>query len=464
MIFNLWKEVTMIRLICFDLDGVLIDSKETHFKALNMALAELWRGFAISYEDHIKKYDGLPTKKKLEMLHAENGLPKDKFDAVWRRKQELTSSVVAEFVKPSHEICDLFRSIHESGVKIFVCSNSIRQTTKMYLLRLGLMEWVDEYISNEDVASPKPNPAMYIKAMLMANAEPRETLVIEDSHHGVKAAMLSGAKVMVVDGPEDVTKANITAEIKRHASNKPMPWKHKKMNVLIPMAGAGSRFAKAGYAFPKPLIEVNGKPMIQVVVENLNIDATYTYVVQREHHERFNLKYMLNFITPGCNIVLTDGVTEGAACTTLLAKEFIDKEQPLLIANSDQYIEWDSSEFFYSMSNCRCDGGVLVFKNAHPKWSYVRTDEEGCVVELKEKQVISDMATVGIYYWKSGADYVRYAEKMIHEEKRVNGEFYVAPVYNEAIEDGKKIKTHHVKEMWGIGTPEDLDFFLRNKV
>lgn len=453
----------MIKLVCFDLDGVLVDSKETHFRALNMALAEVGEEFVIPYEDHIHKYDGLPTKKKLEMLHAEKGLPKDKFDIVWRRKQEATSSVINDFVVPNPDICEVFRTLSESGIKIFICSNSIRHTTKMYLLKLGLMEWVDEYISNEDVSSPKPNPSMYIKAMLEANAGPRETLVVEDSHHGVKAAMLSGANVMVVSGPDDLNVSSISAEIEKHSSNKPMPWRQKKMNVLIPMAGAGSRFAKAGYAFPKPLIEVNGKPMIQLVVDNLNIDATYTYVVQREHHDKFNLKYMLNFITPGCNIVLTDGVTEGAACTTLLAKEFIDKNQPLLIANSDQYVEWDSSEFFYSMSNCKCDGGILVFKNTHPKWSYVKTDHDGNVVELKEKQVISDMATVGIYYWKSGAEYVRYAERMISEDKRVNGEFYVAPVYNEAIKEGKSIKTHQVKEMWGIGTPEDLDVFLRSK-
>lgn len=451
----------MIKLVCFDLDGVIVSSKDTHFQALNMALAEVGEQFVISYEEHIGKYDGLPTNIKLDILHQDKGLPKDKFNVIWRRKQELTSSVISQFVKPDPQICELFKSLKDMGIKIFVCSNSIRHTTKMYLLKLGVMEWVDEYISNEDVVSPKPNPSMYLKAMLMGSASPQETIIVEDSHHGVTAAMASSANVLVVSGPEEVNKDLLLREIERQAITKSKPWKNKKMNILIPMAGAGSRFANAGYTFPKPLIEVLGKPMIQLVVENLNIDAKYTYVTQKEHYEKYNLRHLLNFITPDCNIVVTEGLTEGAACTTLLARQFINVDEPLLIANSDQYVEWNSSDFIYSMSNCRCEGGILVFKNTHPKWSYVKTDDKGNVTELKEKQVISDMATVGIYYWKKGSDYVKYAEQMIASDKRVNNEFYVAPVYNEAIEDGKKIKAYHVKEMWGIGTPEDLDVFLK---
>lgn len=234
------------------------------------------------------------------------------------------------------------------------------------------------------------------------------------------------------------------------------------MNILIPMAGAGSRFATAGYTFPKPLIEVRGKPMIQVVVDNVNMDATYTYVVRREHYEKFNLKHMLNIITPNCNVVCVDNLTEGAACTTLLAKEFINKNEPLLIANSDQFMEWNSSEFMYSMTSGKCDGGILTFENTHPKWSYVKINSDGYVTELREKQVISNKATVGVYYWSSGAEYVKYAEQMISKNIRVNNEFYVAPVYNEAITDGKKIKIFDIEKMWGIGTPEDLNYFNEN--
>jgi dTDP-glucose pyrophosphorylase len=228
------------------------------------------------------------------------------------------------------------------------------------------------------------------------------------------------------------------------------------------MAGAGSRFANAGYTFPKPLVEVKGKPMIQVVVENINIEAQYTFIVQKAHYEFYNMQYLLNLLAPNCNIVQVDGLTEGAACTTLLAKHFIDSERPLLIANSDQFVEWSSSECLYAFSADGVDGGNVTFKASHPKWSYAKLGEDGFVAEVAEKRPISDTATVGIYYWKSGSDYVRFAEQMIKKDIRTNGEFYVCPVFNEAIAEGKKIRAKEIRKMWGIGTPEDLNYFLEN--
>lgn len=232
------------------------------------------------------------------------------------------------------------------------------------------------------------------------------------------------------------------------------------MNVLIPMAGHGSRFSQAGYTFPKPLIEVNGKPMIQVVVENLNIDAHYVFIVQKEHYEKYQLKYMLNMIAPGCDVVQVDGVTEGAACTTLLARNIIDNNEPLVIANSDQYVEWDSNECLYAFTADGVDAGILTFNSVHPKWSYARLDDRGFVAEVAEKRPISDLATVGIYYWKRGSDYVKYADQMIKKNVRTNNEFYVCPVFNEAIADGKLVRVKNIKKMWGIGTPEDLQTYL----
>jgi len=242
-----------------------------------------------------------------------------------------------------------------------------------------------------------------------------------------------------------------------------IPWKDGKLNVLVPMAGAGSRFAQQGYTFPKPLIEVNGKPMIQVVVENLNIEAHYIFIVQQEHYEKYNLKYLLNLIAPGCDIVQVNGVTEGAACSTLLAKNYINNDSPLIMANSDQYIEWNSNECMYAFTADEIDGGILTFEATHPKWSYAKLGADGFVNEVAEKKVISNEATVGIYYWKHGSDYVKYAEEMINKNIRVNNEFYVCPVFNQAIEDNKKIRIYEIKNMWGLGTPEDLKNFLNKK-
>ena len=239
-------------------------------------------------------------------------------------------------------------------------------------------------------------------------------------------------------------------------------WVDTKLNVLIPMAGAGSRFQQAGYTFPKPLIDVGGKPMIQVVVENLNIDANYIYVVQKSHREKYNLDTLLNLITPNCKIVEVDGVTEGAACTALLTKEYINNDSPLFFANSDQFVEWDSNEFFYKMNETDADGGIVTFKATHPKWSFAKLDKNGLVTEVAEKNPISDTATVGFYYWKRGSDFVKYAEEMIEQDIRVNNEFYVCPVYNNGIKDGLGIRTFNVSKMWGLGNPEDLNYYLEH--
>jgi len=275
------------------------------------------------------------------------------------------------------------------------------------------------------------------------------------------AAQTSGANVIRVKNSKDL---NID-KVKEFNSikNKDMKWQDKNLNVLIPMAGAGSRFEKAGYTFPKPLIEVNGKPMIQTVVDNLAVEANYIFIVQKEHRNKYNLDSVLNLIAPNCKIVEVDGLTEGAACTTLIAEEYINNDNPLLMANSDQFVEWSSSKFMYKMQEQNLDGGILTFNSTHPKWSYAKINENNLVTEVAEKNPISDNATVGIYFWKKGSDYVKYAKQMISKNIRTNNEFYVCPVFNEAIQDGKKISIHNIEKMWGLGTPEDLDIFLKNK-
>ena len=230
------------------------------------------------------------------------------------------------------------------------------------------------------------------------------------------------------------------------------------MNIVVPMAGAGSRFEKAGYTFPKPLIEVKGQPMIAKVVENLNLQGRYIFLVQKAHFEKYDLKNLLNLIAPGCKIVQIEGLTEGAACTVLKAKDLIDNDQPLIISNSDQFIKWNSFETVSSFNDA--DGGILTFKSVHPKHSFAKVDGDGYVTEVAEKNPISNDATVGIYHFKKGSDWVKYAEQMIEKNIRTNNEFYVCPVYNEAIESGLKIKASLVDEMWGMGTPEELNNFL----
>jgi HAD superfamily hydrolase (TIGR01509 family) len=451
----------MIKFIIFDLDGVLVEIKNVHFNALNKALGE---AYAISWDDHLSLYDGLKTNQKLRMLTERKGLPIEEHENVWFKKQEYTLKELSE-LKVDQYLIETMQKLVDKGFKLGVCSNSIRKTILTVLSKLGIIEFFDIILSNQDVKNSKPHPEVYWKAISNMGFLPEETLIVEDSPYGLLAASRSKSHVMRVKTPKDVNYTNIMNHINKtqmSKSNIIPKWKDEKMNVLVPMAGAGSRFEQAGYSFPKPLIEVNGKPMIQVVVENLNIDANYIFVVQKSHREKYNLDSLLNLITPNCKVIEVDEITEGAACTALLAKEHINNDSPLFFANSDQFAQWDSNEFMYKMNETDADGGIVTFKNCHPKWSFARVDKKNNVSEVAEKNPISDNATVGYYYWKHGSDFVKYAEQMIQKNIRVNNEFYVCPVFNEAIADNKIIKSFNIEKMWGLGTPEDLDFFIKN--
>ena len=452
----------MIKLIIFDLDGVLVDAKEIHYEALNKALSIYGEQYIINRDEHISIYDGLPTTKKLSLLTERKNLPTELYKQISNLKQKYTSELIEIHTKKDNRLIYTLNSLKNDGYKIYVASNSIRETVQIALNKTGLIEYVDCFLSNEDVENPKPHPQIYLQCMVHAGVSPKECLILEDSLHGRKSALESGGNLYPVDNLLDVDYSKIKNYINSKTNkNLNIKWKSNQMNVLIPMAGLGSRFQQAGYSFPKPLIDVRNKPMIQMVVENLNIECRFIYIVQRSHYDRYNLNYLLQLISPNCEIIILDEVTEGAACTTLLAKKFIDDSSPLLIANSDQFIEWDSNDFYYNTTE-NIDGSILTFKSSHPKWSFVKTDQVGNVTEVAEKKPISDMATVGIYFWKRGSDYVKYAEQMIEKNIRVNNEFYVAPVYNEAINDGLKIKTYNIEKMWGLGTPEDLNYFLEN--
>lgn len=239
-----------------------------------------------------------------------------------------------------------------------------------------------------------------------------------------------------------------------------LKWVDPNLNVVIPMAGLGSRFENAGYSLPKPLININQKPMIQVAVENLGIDANFIYIIQKKHRENCELDKLLNLITPNCTLIETDGLTEGAACTALLARQFINNDNPLFFSNSDQFVEWDSTEFFQKMNETDSDGGIATFNATNPNYSFVKIDENDLVQEVAEKNPISDIATVGFYYWKHGSDFVKYAEQMISKDIRVNNEFYVCPIYNEAINDGKQIRIFMTDRFWSLGTPAELNYFF----
>jgi len=242
------------------------------------------------------------------------------------------------------------------------------------------------------------------------------------------------------------------------------------LNIVLPIAGRGSRFADAGYTVPKPLIPVHGRPMIDTVVRNVRPSCAhrFVFVALREHLERLGMREALEQAAPGSVVVPVDAVTEGAACTVLLAREYIDSNDALMLANSDQWVDVAIDQYLATMDRDGADGLIMTMQADDPKWSFVGLDAQGFVTRVVEKEVISNEATVGIYNFRHGADFVRAAEQMVAKGLRVNNEFYVAPVYNELIGSGARISIHNVGRegsgMYGLGIPADLDQFLSNPV
>lgn len=228
----------------------------------------------------------------------------------------------------------------------------------------------------------------------------------------------------------------------------------------MPMAGKGQRFVDAGYTVTKPMIDINGEPMIAKAIKSFGIDGFYIYIGQDFVLEDETVVDELRLASRrdfSC-IYLTQ-YTNGAASTVLQAIDFINNDDPLIIVNSDQIIKWDSN-IFLNLLNGSTDGVIALFNDSDPKWSYAELDKSGNVIRVAEKEVISSNASVGIYGWKRGSDFVKYAKQMIDKNITTNGEFYICPVYNEAIQDGKIISSMFVEEMYGVGTPEDLAIYL----
>lgn len=244
----------------------------------------------------------------------------------------------------------------------------------------------------------------------------------------------------------------------------------RPMTIVVPMAGRGSRFADAGYARPKPLIEIDGHPMIEVVVANLmpSTPHRFVFIAQREHELSYGVAGKLRELVPGCSVVLLNAVTEGAACTVLAASEEIDPDAPLMIANSDQWVDIEIDDYLQAHRNGGYDGFIMTMTATDPKWSFVDFDDRGRVCGVVEKVPVSDVATVGIYNFARGGDFLAAAYTMISANKRVNGEFYVAPCYDELLAIGGSIGVYGVGSegagMYGLGIPADLDLFLASDV
>ncbi len=232
-----------------------------------------------------------------------------------------------------------------------------------------------------------------------------------------------------------------------------------KLNIIIPLSGEGSRFKEAGFTVSKPLVPVLGRPMIQVVLDNLNLPGRFVFIIREDAPDKDEIERVLVANRPDCTVLYTDGLTQGAACTCLIAKQLIDNSQKLVIVNGDQIMRWNPNDFYeWVKSNPQIDGALCTFLSDSPKNSYAKV-EGWKITEVREKDPFSYFATTGLHYFARGSDFVWAAEEMIRKGLKVNGEYYVCPTYQQLIAAGKLIVPYHINVHYPIGTPEDLAHF-----
>lgn len=445
--------------LLFDLDGVLVDFASLHERAFISAWNNCCPGYTIDHAFHLLYLEARSTRAKIDICCKifSYMAPADR---IFAEKQALTDRLLdTEPVYPATTRAILWAKA--AGYKLAVCSNSIRSTVMKSLRRLALADVFDVVLSNEDVERPKPSPEIYLKAMGQLGVAASDCIIFEDSAVGraAAAAALSQEQGRVIP---IVNAQDMTQELLEVVCSNTYPPVPPKINLVIPMAGIGSRFQKEGYTVPKPFLPVFGKPMYRWVIDNMMPktpewkERVSVHVLVREEQAP------LFESDKGIHIHTVPKLTEGAACTVLTIRDIINTDAPLIIANSDQFLEWDADSFYLSLLHPGFAGVISTFVQpdlSDVRWSYARLDADRRVVEVAEKKVISHFATTGIYGWSRGSAFVAAADAMIAANVRVNGEFYVCPVYN-FMPAAAAIRTHNCKKMWGLGVPTDYENFL----
>jgi NDP-sugar pyrophosphorylase family protein len=238
------------------------------------------------------------------------------------------------------------------------------------------------------------------------------------------------------------------------------------LQIVIPMSGEGRQFAEQGYTFPKPLVDISGRPMIEIVVRNVTPREPhrFVFICRKEHLARYALAEVLQLIAPHNDLISLNQATAGALCSVLLAADRLAEDSELLVVNSDQYLDSSIDVFLAAARQVEADGSVIIFPSTHPKWSYVKV-ENNAVVAVAEKRPISRNATAGIYYFRSSRNFLKAAERVILKNAAVGGEFYVCPVYNELVLEGRNVTIFPIarEQMHSLGTPEEVKTFAANR-
>ena len=393
----------------------------------------------------------ITTKEKLQKKKKKEIINESDIDKIYLRKKEIADSKFNN-LEEDYDKINLFKYLKNSNCKIAVVTNGNKKSANLILTRIGIINYIDLIISNDDVKNKKPHSEPYIRAISYFGGDLNKYIIFEDSEVGIISAKGTGANVYQVLNYKDI---NIETIIKLNGV--------KNINILIPMAGLGSRFSNRGFKKIKPLIEVAGVPMIKKAIDSLNIHGTFIFIVRTNENLNELKKYLLEF-KPVCKIVDVSELTEGSASSCYLAKELINNDNELIIANCDQCLEWNSKLFLDETRKRNLDCSVLTYKSDSNKNSFIKTDENGKGTLIREKEVISDKALVGVHYFKHGKLFVESYEDIYNKKIKFKNEYYVSTVCNNMIEKGLyvgNISLRKEDEFHCLGTPDDYFKYLK---
>jgi NDP-sugar pyrophosphorylase family protein len=239
------------------------------------------------------------------------------------------------------------------------------------------------------------------------------------------------------------------------------------INILIPLAGSNQFFNESEYPYPKPLIEINNKTMIEHVINNFDTikeEKQFIFIVNSVECATYHLDNVLNLLTDNrCKIIKIDHQTKGAACSAMMAIEYINNDEKLIIANADQLFDDNLNDIISNFKDL--DGGVIVFDSIHPRWSYARVDNNNYIVETAEKRPLSKNAIAGLFYFKYGKDFIESAMSMIQKDASVNELYYISPTLNEMVLQNKKMMIYKIDndKYHTFYTPQKIQEYERLK-
>lgn len=433
----------------FDLDGVLVNTVDIQYDSTLKAISKYVN---INLTNDIESIlrSTITTFKKLDYLIQKNIISNEQKVDIYNEKKKIADDKFKN-LKVDNEKVKLFSFLKHKSCIISVVTNGNRNSSKIILEALGLNDLVDLLISNEDVVNPKPHSEPYIKAISHFGGDLKDFIIFEDSEIGLIAANGTGCKVNQVKNVNDV---NI--DLIKNLNN-------ININILIPAAGLGSRFQKRGFKLQKPLIELGNKTLIDHAITSLDIEGNYIFIIRKiDNNSNVELIKLLKSIKYDCKIIEIDYVTEGSASTCYLAKELINNNSELIISNCDQILRWNSKKYLEYSSNYDCS--VLTYKSNENKNSYIKTDETNKGIEIREKEVISDNALVGVHYFKKGSDFIDSYEYIFKNKIKFKNEYYVSTVCNNLINIGKEVVNYPFQKdeiYYSTGTPEDYFKYMR---